>query len=98
MGASKTVGTAAAADAERAFIAEGCSTPRSWRNGPRDAYGWHDHPHAKVLFCLEGSIVFHTDDADIALSAGDGLDLPPGTRHAATVGPRGCACMEAWGS
>jgi cupin superfamily acireductone dioxygenase involved in methionine salvage len=50
-----------------------------------------------VLFCLEGSIVFRTDDGDVALTAGDRLDLPAGTRHAATVGPAGCACLEAWG-
>jgi hypothetical protein len=32
-----------------------------------------------VLFCLAGSIVFHTDDGDIELTAGDRLDLEPGT-------------------
>ncbi len=31
-------------------------------------------------------------------SAGDRLDLPAGTRHAATVGPAGCECLEAWGA
>jgi hypothetical protein len=41
--------------------------------------------------------VFHTDEGDIALSAGDRLDLPAGTPHAATVGASGCACVEAWG-
>ena len=50
-----------------------------------------------MLFCLEGSIVFHTDDGDIELGAGDRLDLPAGTRHAATVGRSGYACVEAWG-
>jgi hypothetical protein len=44
-----------------------------------------------------GSIVFHTDDGDAALAAGDRLDLPAGTRHAATVGQHGCECVEAWG-
>ena len=34
---------------------------------------------------------------DVSLEAGDRLDLPAGTRHGATVGPRGCACVEAWG-
>jgi hypothetical protein len=50
------------------------------------------------LFCLEGSIVFHTDEGDVALVAGDRLDLPGGTPHAATVGSSGCSCVEAWGS
>jgi quercetin dioxygenase-like cupin family protein len=47
-----------------------------------------------VLFCLEGSIVFHTPGGDVRLSEGDRLDLDPGTEHAATVGPEGCSCLE----
>ena len=78
-----------------AFAAAGCSPPRFWGNGPGDRYGTHDHPFHKVLFCLAGSIVFHTDDGDIELTAGDRLDLEPGTTHAATVGPDGCECVEA---
>lgn len=68
---------------------------RSWANGPGDTYGWHDHPYHKTLVCLEGTIVFHTDDGDLPLTAGDVLELPPGTRHAATVGPTGVHCAEA---
>ncbi len=48
-----------------------------------------------MLFCLAGSIVFHTDEGDIELTAGDRLDLEPGTSHSATVGPEGCECVEA---
>ena len=96
MGATVTPGSATRADAQAAFTAEACSPQRSWANGPGDEYGWHAHQQAKVLFCLEGSIVFHTDDGDVPMSAGDRLDLPVGTRHAATVGPAGCACVEAW--
>jgi hypothetical protein len=96
MGARRTPGRARRADALAALASEGCSEPRSWSNGPGDTYGRHDHPDHKVLFCLEGSIVFHTDDGDVALSAGDRLDLEPGTPHAASVGPSGCACVEAW--
>ena len=85
----------ARADAVAAFEAEGCSVPRDWRNGPGDRYGRHEHDFHKVLFCLEGSIVFHLDDRDVELTAGDRLDLEPDTPHAATVGPDGCACVEA---
>ena len=82
--------------AARAILeAEGCSSPRSWANGPGDRYGRHEHPFHKVLFCLSGSIVFHTDDGDEELTSGDRLDLEPGTAHAATVGPGGCECVEA---
>ena len=82
-------------DALETFAKEGCSSPRPWRNAPGDAYGVHTHGYHKVLFCLEGSITFHLDTGDVALEAGDRLDLEPGTEHAATVGPAGCACIEA---
>jgi quercetin dioxygenase-like cupin family protein len=96
MSAMVTPGTATRAEALGVFTAESCSAPRSWSNGPGDVYGAHEHGQRKVLFCLSGSIVFHTDDGDISLEAGDRLDLPAGTRHAATVGPEGCECVEAW--
>ncbi len=96
MTATKTGGTATHGDADAAFAAEGCSAPRSWANGPDDRYGWHDHGYHKVLFCLSGSIVFHTRDGDVELTAGERLDLEPGTEHAATVGSHGCACVEAY--
>ena len=78
-----------------AFEAEGCSPPRFWGNGPNERYRRHEHDFHKVLFCLSGSIVFRADDRDIELSAGDRLDLEPGTSHSATVGPEGCGCVEA---
>jgi len=83
------------AEAMATFEAEGCSAPRFWGNAPADRYGRHDHGFHKVLFCLAGSIVFHTDDGDIELAAGGRLDLEPGTSHSATVGPEGCECVEA---
>ena len=96
MGAIKTeraIGpTRAALDAW--FAAEGLS-PRWWSNGPGDTYGRHDHPYHKILFCQEGSIVFHAGGGDVQLRPGDRLDLAPGTAHAATVGPGGVTCVEA---
>jgi hypothetical protein len=95
MGATKAGGSATREDAIAVFEIEGCSAPRSWGNAPGDRYGRHDHAYHKVLFCLAGSIVFHIDGGDIELTAGDRLDLQPGTSHAATVGPEGCECIEA---
>jgi mannose-6-phosphate isomerase-like protein (cupin superfamily) len=83
------------AHALAAFEAEGCSPPRFWGNGPGETYGRHEHGYHKVLFCLGGSVVFHLDDGDVSLGAGERLDVPPGTAHAATVGPAGCECVEA---
>jgi mannose-6-phosphate isomerase-like protein (cupin superfamily) len=96
MAATKRSAEARTEDAARAFAEERCSAPRAWGNDPGDRYGWHEHDRHKVLFCLAGSIVFHTDDGDVELRAGDRLDLDPGTPHAATVGAAGCSCMEAW--
>ena len=79
----------------RGMEAEGLQ-PCRWGHGPGDTYGWHEHGYHKVLYCLSGSIVFHTrTDGDLELNAGDRLDLDPGTAHAATVGSQGVECVEA---
>ena len=82
------------AEAEEWFRAEGLAS-HAWGNGPGDRYGWHRHAHHKVLFCVSGSIVFHTHEGDVELHAGDRLDVEPGTDHAATVGADGVECIEA---
>lgn len=82
-------------EADAAFRAEGLSAARPWSNAPGDTYGRHSHDYHKVLFCLEGSITFHTAEGDVALPSGDRLDIEPGTGHSATVGPRGVSCVEA---
>lgn len=79
---------------EARFEEEGL-IPQSWSNAPEDRYGWHSHSYHKVLYCVSGSIVFHTEDEDFEMEAGDRLDVEPGTGHAATVGPDGVECMEA---
>ena len=99
MAATKTAKTPNAVrtrqDAEAAFRNEGCSAPTPWGNGPGDTYGWHTHAYHKVLFCLDGSITFHTRHGDVELAPGDRLDISPGTEHAATVGDTGVSCVEA---
>ncbi|MBW3667439.1 MAG: AraC family ligand binding domain-containing protein [Actinobacteria bacterium] len=86
--------SAARAKAEAAFADEGLDA-RTWSNQPGHRYAEHSHGYHKVLFCISGSIVFHTPDGDVSLGAGDRLDLPPGTAHSATVGDDGVTCMEA---
>ncbi len=79
---------------DQIFPAEGL-VPQTWSNQGEFFYEWHTHPYDKVLVCVEGSITFHTRDGDIVLAAGDRLDLPSGTDHAATVGSQGVTCLEA---
>jgi hypothetical protein len=66
-----------------------------WSNAPGDTYAEHEHGYTKVLYCTRGSIDFVlTDGRRVAMKLGDRLVLPPRTRHAAIVGPEGCACVE----
>ena len=96
MGATKTpLAVRGRAGALEVFRDEGCSPPRFWGNGRGDTYGRHSHDYHKVLFCLAGSITFHTGGDDVELSAGDRLDLEAGTEHGATVGSEGVECVEA---
>ena len=69
----------------------------SWSNAPGDTYRAHSHDYDKVLVAARGSITFHLVDMaqDVRLQAGERLDLPAGTMHAATVGPTGVTCLEA---
>lgn len=76
------------------FAEEGLG-PHGWGNEPGYEYGWHSHDYHKVLYCVSGSIVFHTGEGDFELEAGDRLDVEPGTGHSATVGPEGVQCLEA---
>jgi quercetin dioxygenase-like cupin family protein len=83
------------AEIEARFRDEGLS-PRWWSNAPGDRYGAHDHGYHKVLYCARGSITFALGGGrEVELRPGDRLDIPPGTRHSAVVGPRGVACAEA---
>lgn len=81
-------------DVEAWFRSEGLQ-PRSWSNAPGEVYGSHEHDYHKRLVCVRGSITFHVEEGDVALAAGDRLEIAPGTAHAATVGPEGVACVEA---
>jgi quercetin dioxygenase-like cupin family protein len=69
----------------------------SWSNEPGDRYAAHSHSYEKVLYCVDGSIMFNLEaqgDKRIELKAGDRMMLPVGTVHSAVVGPAGCTCIE----
>lgn len=72
--------------------------PHAWSNGPGDRYGVHSHEYTKLLVCAAGSITFlvGADAEPVDLRPGDGFILPPGTPHAAIVGPAGCTCLEGY--
>jgi quercetin dioxygenase-like cupin family protein len=80
---------------EAVVRAEGLS-PHGWGNEAGCSYARHVHGYHKVLFCVAGSIVFHTDGGDVALAPGDRMELPAGVGHGATVGAAGVRCVEAY--
>ena len=82
-------------DVEATLLGEGL-TPHVWGNGGGFSYGRHAHDDHKVLVCVAGSIVFHTGAGDLALAAGDRMELGPGVPHSATVGPDGVECVGAY--
>lgn len=71
--------------------------PYRWANGPGDDYAAHQHTYHKVIYVVQGEIVFEfpEENRTLRLRAGDRLDLPAETRHAAVVGPQGVVCLEA---
>jgi quercetin dioxygenase-like cupin family protein len=70
--------------------------PYAWSNNPGDRYAVHQHGYTKLLVCAAGAITFliGADAVPVELHPGDGFVLPPGTPHAAVVGPAGCTCLE----
>ena len=80
-----------------------------WSNEPHAVYGVHDHPYAKVLVVVEGSITFtlarpgmgdarravESTSRRVPMKPGDRLELAAQTPHSAVVGPEGVVCLEA---
>ena len=70
--------------------------PYDWSNSPGDIYALHVHDYDKVIVVVRGSITWILPEANqtVEARAGDRIDLPRGTLHAAEVGPEGVACLE----
>jgi uncharacterized protein YjlB len=79
------------------LMAEEGLSPYSWLNGPHDIYAAHSHSYNKVIYVVEGSIIFGLPELEkeLTLRAGDRLDLPAGVVHDAVVGSHGVVCLEA---
>ena len=90
--AGTTIGVARALERLRGLG----TRPSTWSNGPHERYAAHEHGYTKLLVCAEGSITFLVgpEAIPVELRPGDGFELPPGTIHAAVVGPTGCTCAE----
>ena len=69
----------------------------TWSNDAYDRYAAHSHTFDKVLYVLSGSItwILPQTNQELTTQAGDRIDLPRGTLHAARVGAQGVTCFEA---
>ena len=65
---------------------------------PGDTYPPHAHDYDKVIIVVRGSITWMLGVPEtpqtIETCAGDRIDLPRGTLHAAEAGPEGVICLE----
>jgi quercetin dioxygenase-like cupin family protein len=77
------------------FAREGLH-PRLWSGGPGLEFGIHTHPEPKLVYCVKGSITFRAGPSSYPMGAGDRLEIDAETEHAATVGPDGVECAEAF--
>ncbi|HSD82247.1 MAG TPA: cupin domain-containing protein [Anaerolineae bacterium] len=83
------------AELQTQLIKEGLF-PYDWSNAPGDTYTPHVHDYDKVIVVVRGSItwVLPGTNETIETQAGDRIELPRGTWHAAEVGPQGVTCLE----
>jgi quercetin dioxygenase-like cupin family protein len=64
-----------------------------WQDAPGAHYQSHAHENDETLWVLTGEIVFEVAGCSYRLGPGDRLQLPAGTRHAATVGANGATYL-----
>jgi quercetin dioxygenase-like cupin family protein len=84
-------------EAIESILASEALTGYTWSNAPGDRYTSHQHSYGKIIYVVKGSITFGLTGTGetIGLRSGDRLEIPAGTRHDATVGPKGVECIEA---
>ncbi len=83
------------ADLQTQLLKEGLF-PYDWSNAPGDVHAPHVHDYDKVILVVRGSITWELPETNQTFEthAGDRLELPRGTWHAAHVGPEGVVCLE----
>ncbi|HWP64715.1 MAG TPA: cupin domain-containing protein [Candidatus Limnocylindria bacterium] len=74
------------------LVREGYAVYR-WSDAPGARYEPHAHDDDECLWVLAGGITFEVGGASYTLRAGDRLELPAGTVHAATAGPGGATYL-----
>jgi len=57
---------------------------------PNFIYEIHQHPEAKLIVCLKGSMQVKVQGEEFTFQPGDKLLIPGNTLHSAVVGKNGC--------
>ena len=85
----------AASELQAQLLREGLF-PYDWSNAPGVIYAPHVHDYDKVIVVVRGSITWVLPETNQAIMthAGDRIELPRGTWHAAEVGTEGVTCLE----
>jgi hypothetical protein len=80
----------------RMLLAREGIQPYAWTQRANFRYPLRNHAHAKVLYCVEGSLEVLLPDLNqrVTLRRGDRLELPRNMRYALIVGPNGARCLE----
>lgn len=81
----------------RRFMEKEGLEPFRWENEPLAVYQAESFPHDRILYVLQGTIIFGfpIESEPTVLHAGDRLYIPAGVPHNAAVGADGIACLEA---
>ena len=69
---------------------EGFSHAYVWQDHPHAFYPEHTHPTETAHIILEGEMTLTMDGQTHTFRPSERCDVPPGTVHAARMGPAGC--------
>jgi quercetin dioxygenase-like cupin family protein len=56
----------------------------------------HQHPHQQITWVVSGAMVFDLAGEKQTLRVGDGVLIPPGVSHSATILDEPCQALDAW--
>ncbi len=71
------------------FEQEGFSSVYEWQDEAGTVRKEHQHVGKMSIFVTDGSITFNIAGEEKEVKANERIDIPPGAKHSAVVGPLG---------
>jgi quercetin dioxygenase-like cupin family protein len=68
---------------------EGFPIVYEWTDDPNTVYEEHTHQGKVSFYVIKGMVSF-SGGIDNVISIGERIDVPPGIKHSAIIGPEGC--------